>query len=571
MPRHNLPLTKHTAIEYRGKLSACRYDKSVHEANSLANKLLKTTAKDFWKLIKTISKRDLHAPYPDSINGNKGEVAIAEMWREHYESLLNSSKLTTNKTVYNELSCTNLERFNATEVRNAAKQLKLGKSAGHDHIEAEHIRYSDDRLFSLLSLLFNCMIIHNYLPSAFMETIIVPIVKDKKESITDCNNYRPIALTTLFSKLFELVFLERYKDILITSPNQFGFKQNHGTESCLFVFKQVVDFYQSNSSPVYATFLDLSKAFDRVNHDILFNKLFRKGLHPVLLRLVHTWYRTQEFRVKWASTSSACFSVSNGVRQGSILSPSFFNVYIDDLSQMLKHRVQGCYINNVCFNHLFYADDMVLLAPSAFALQSLLDICNMFLKENDLVLNYRKSKYMVFKNDLIDDYDCPRIYIDDSALDLYFSVQYLGMWLRDDLSDNDSVLSTLKGVYCRSNLIVRNFNKCSKQVKTKLFLSYCCNFYCCSLWNNISRPCFDKFKIGHNNALRMLFNIGRRESISLHFVQLNVPNFDVLQRKAVLSLYRRLQVSTNELVMTILDMPYFVSSTLFTWWKSVIL
>ena len=115
---------------------------------------------------------------------------------------------------------------------------------------------------------------------------------------------------------------------------------------------------------------------------------------------------------------------------------------------------------------------MVLIAPSAPALQVLVNICKTYVSQNELQLNNRKSKYMVFKNDLVKDFDCPKIFIDNDAIDLYNCVDYLGMLIRDDLSDEDSILNSIKGIYARGNLITKHFRNCSKEVKVKLFLSY---------------------------------------------------------------------------------------------------
>ena len=94
-----------------------------------------------------------------------------------------------------------------------------------------------------------------------MSTVIVPIVKNKKGNITDMDNYRPIAITTVFPKVIELLLLHRYSDLLCTTDNQFGFSTKHSTDMCVFALKQVIDFYISNNSPMFICYMDASKAF----------------------------------------------------------------------------------------------------------------------------------------------------------------------------------------------------------------------------------------------------------------------------------------------------------------------
>ena len=91
---------------------------------------------------------------------------------------------------------------------------------------------------------------------------------------------------------------------------------------------EVIEFYKSQSSPVYVCFMDASKAFDRVNHWTLFKKLIDRAMPDVFVRLLVYWYRTQNACVRWGTACSEMFTVSNGVRQGGILSTLFFNVYI---------------------------------------------------------------------------------------------------------------------------------------------------------------------------------------------------------------------------------------------------
>ena len=101
--------------------------------------------------------------------------------------------------------------------------------------------------------------------------------------------------------------------------------------------------------------------------------------------------------IKWGKNSSTYFNVSNGVRQGGVLSPKMFAIYIDDLSLDLATCTSGCYIDDQFMNHIMYADDICLLAPSAIGLQRMLDVCLDFSIRNDIKFNPIKSVCIVFK------------------------------------------------------------------------------------------------------------------------------------------------------------------------------
>ena len=118
-----------------------------------------------------------------------------------------------------------------------------------------------------------------------IETIIVPIVKNKCGNLSDSNNYRPIALATIISKLFESAILLKCEMFLDTCLNQFGFKKGHSTDMCIYVLKEFIKFYRSRNTSVFVTFLDTSKAYDKIDHWQLFNKL--RNIHaPVLLLVI---------------------------------------------------------------------------------------------------------------------------------------------------------------------------------------------------------------------------------------------------------------------------------------------
>ena len=111
---------------------------------------------------------------------------------------------------------------------------------------------------------------------------------------------------------------------------------------------------------MYGCFLDASKAFDRVDHSLLFKKLLQRNLPPSVVRTLLSWYSDQRVTVSWDKTISTDFSISNGVRQGGVLSPILFTVYIDELLQQLKQLGVGCFWKHHFIGAVCYADDIAL-------------------------------------------------------------------------------------------------------------------------------------------------------------------------------------------------------------------
>ena len=228
----------------------------------------------------------------------------------------------------------------ASDVLNSLKETKLGKSAGIDGLAAEHFIHSHVSITVHLSLLFSCMLSHGFLPDAFMRTSIIPILKNKNGDTSAKSNYRPIAIVTAMSKIFELC-LSRIMDVyLFTSDNQFGFKQKHSTDLCIYTVKSIIQYYNYYSSPVYTCFLDASKAFDRINHWTMFKQLILRNVPSILIRILCFWYRSQELCILWGNTRSSFFTISNGVRQGGILSPKLFSVYMDTSNENIICTMQ---------------------------------------------------------------------------------------------------------------------------------------------------------------------------------------------------------------------------------------
>jgi hypothetical protein len=415
------------------------------------------------------------------------------------------------------------------------------------------------------------MIIHNYLPQKFMDTIIVPLIKSNTCDITNCDNYRPVSITCIISKIFELVILSKCSMFLYSSDNQFGYKKKHSTDQCIFILKELIDFNISSNTPLYTCFLDASKAFDRVNHSLLFDKLLRRGMPALIVRLLYTWYSSQEFYVKWCNIFSMPFKVSNGVRQGSNLSPVLFNVYLNELSILLNQTKVGCLFENVVFNHMFYADDVTLMAPSASALQNLINVCTEYGEIYDITYNTRKTVCMAFLPKYLKNYKKPQMYFKTKVLNWVDDFEYLGFLVSSDMRDNKDIRRQTRYIYAKGNVLFRKFYKCNDDFKSYLFKTYCYQMYCCQLWTNYSTTTFNSLKVAFNNVFRLLLKIPRQTSITKEFVCRYVDSFKVRLRKTCANFLLRLRNSDNSLLKTLTSSSFFIlHSELHAKWTEMI-
>jgi exonuclease III len=558
---------KRSRAQFKAALRYCSKVQSRAKADAIAKHYLSKDSKVFWKEVKKLNND--YDILSDSINGVSGQKNIVHVWQNHFQTLLNSSSDVTYKSsVLSSLQSINscdMELITPKDIYDAIHHLKAGKSAGLDGIFSEHYTYASPKIACILSLLFNSCIIHGFLPKELMDTVIVPIVKDKKADITSMDNYRPIAITCIVSKILEIVLLKRCSEFLYTTSNQFGFKSKHATDLAVFSLKQVIEFYQSKSSPVYVCYLDASKAFDRINHWILFHKLLDRNVPNIIVRLIYTWYTQQNFIIRWGNTLSQGFNVSNGVRQGGILSPYFFNLYINDLSVCLTKREVGCFINDTCVNHLIYADDAVLIAPSPAALQKLVDVCHDFASKHDISFNVKKTVCSCFKPKSLKDIYVPSIYLGGNCLRYVNCQKYLGVFLHEDFSDDRDIVRQTRYIYARGNSLIRKFKDCSPEVKTQLFKSYCTAFYCSSLWSNFKTATFTKLKVSFKRVFRNLHNI-KSGSTTGFMLQLNCDPIDVILRKYINSFRNRLFKSDNVIICAIRESMDFSSSSINELW-----
>ena len=299
-----------------------------------------------------------------TVDGTAGEPDIAQLWRQKYKDLFNCVPDSRSDIHVNPSESTAVA-VSFEEICLLREKLSSNKAKGYDNIPAEVYKYAPAALMKLLARLFSLMLRYRFLPKNLMKVMLVPIMKCKTGNPMSSSNYRPIAITTAASKLLELIIQYRISGFMQTSCSQFGFKSEHGCDMAIFSFKQCVNYYVNAGSPIFSCFLDASKAFDRVNHRKLFEKLRSRGLPLYIIEFLSYWYASQEYVVKWGSSFSTSFRVTNGIKQGGLTSPILYNVYTNELNERLKESKVGCHISGVCVNHISYADDLIVLADAA--------------------------------------------------------------------------------------------------------------------------------------------------------------------------------------------------------------
>ena len=244
------------------------------------------------------------------------------------------------------------------------------------------------------------------------------------------------------------------------------------TTLCTGLVKNISAHYMLHGSSVFACLLDASKAFDLVDHSLLFQQLLQRRTPVFLVRFLLTWYSSQSCSVSWDGASSDSINVSNGVRQGGVLSPVLFTIYMDILLNKLKECGVGCYWDGLFVGALCYADDLILLAPCPSALHTMLSLCESFANSYGLKFNAGKTQLIRFGLSPSD--KCTTtIYLCGELLVFLNSVCHLGHVLTYNLSDNDDFVFKSRDLLKKANLLFCNFKFCNPNTLTFLFRSYC--------------------------------------------------------------------------------------------------
>ena len=395
---------KKDKLLYKKRIREEQVAETSYFTNDLHEALLRKSGQEFWKVWK--SKFPNASADIVQVDGVADCAVIATNFAKHFESVCKSVKTHNEalKTKYNALRAhycgsvlTDEQVFDAELLSRLINSLKRGKAAGLDELTCEHLQHSHPIVVSILVKLFNLFVATGHIPTTFGASYTVPIPKcDGRTKALSVDDFRGISISPVVSKLFEMAILDRFSKFFETSDHQYGFKKHLSCRDAIYTVRQVTERYISNGSTVNMCTLDLSKAFDRTNHYALLIKLMNRNLPVQLLTILELWFRVSVTCVSWNGHFSAFYSLTAGVRQGGVLSPFLFAVFIDGIVDKVQSLNVGCYISTMCCCIFLYADDILLLAPSVSGLQILLNACEEELSALDMYINQRKSMCIRF-------------------------------------------------------------------------------------------------------------------------------------------------------------------------------
>ena len=317
------------------------------------------------------------------------------------------------------------------EIVDTLNKFSSGKAPGFDELNSFVIKQAKYSLAKPLADIFNKSLAAGVFPDGLKKAQVIPIYK--KGSKHDIGNYRPISVLSTFSKLFEKLIYTRLISFIhkhdILSESQFGFRRNRSTDlATSYVVNKLCNDIDDNHFSI-GIFLDLSKAFDTVNHDILIRKLEHYGIRGIALDLFKSYLCDRSQYVLYNSVKSTDRPITCGVPQGSVLGPLLFILYINDICNTSDIITFCLFADDTS---LLYTDKNVDLAVQNLNLE--LRKITTWLLANKLCINVLKSNYIIFCASQYKYIQSVPIILNDTNLDQAKGTKFLGIYIDENLT-----------------------------------------------------------------------------------------------------------------------------------------
>ena len=351
----------------------------------------------------------------------------------------------------------NFTRTTSEGIMEIISKMKPKSSSGLDNISCRLMKDISDIFATPLTLLINQSLQSGIFPDKLKIAKVVPIFKAGKDNIDSyVHNYRPISLLSCFSKIFErVVYNQLYNHLQLNKllyDSQYGFRKSHSTElAALELIDSIYKNLDQGKTPI-AIFLDLSKAFDTIDHKILINKLHHCGCRNISLNWFKSYLTERSQYVVINDTISKTLRITTGVPQGSVLGPLLFLIYMNDLYRATDK-----------FKYILFADDTNLISNTCYfknnSSQNNIDQISLninvelgkisdWMSANKLSLNTSKSKFIIFsyRQKKMGENKIPTLKINGTPIERKRETNFLGLFINEHINWNTHIFNISKTI-----------------------------------------------------------------------------------------------------------------------------
>jgi len=410
------------------------------------------------------------------------------------------------------------------------RKLKNGKSPGFDDIGPKIIKLVSNIIVDPLVYLYNLSFESGTVPDKLKIAKVVPIFKGGDSSLP--GNYRPISLLSIFDKLLEKLMAVRLNNFMslnnILYRYQFGFRKNYST---VFAVMDVVDNileHLDNNETCVGIYLDIMKAFDTVNHDILLHKMFNYGIRGI----VYEWFRSYlTNRVQYTKVNSFVSNttaITCGVPQGSVLGPVLFLIYMNDIYKAIPDVTVKLFADDTNV-FLFDKNRQSLCLRATECLKKL----NEWLIANKLTLNLTKTCYMVFTREKDKNF---KLLLNNTKIEKVHSCKYLGIYFDDELNWQTHIDHIYNKIIKFTGILYKLRSKLEYDWLKAIYFAFVYPYllYGIEIYANTFITYLDKLMKLNNKILRIIQNQPLRSHILDLYTRFNLLPLDHLHTQQLL-------------------------------------
>ena len=380
--------------------------------------------KERWRVINEMRGNDKEGRIPDKVQDEKGNMTkdmeeAMKVWKRHFERIGKMEKKDSKydeqeekgvnafvEMIENEDKRLHKERkynkkITIDEVRKAMRMCVNGKATGLDNIKNEFMKNGGEEMRKTLVIIMNKIWDEEKVPTEWLLATITPIHKQGNKNIT--NNYRPISLTSVVGKLFEKVITDRITEWLEESgllvEEQGGFRKGRGCMDQIWTLNEIVQSRREKRKHTYMAFIDFTKAYDMVWRNGMFMHLWKADIKGKVWRVIKSMYAAVRSCVSVNGHLSEWWDSDIGTRQGSVLSPILFSIFINNAIDYMRSRGHGISMgkkkDKEIIPGLLFADDLVLLSDSESGLRAAIRALEEWTKKWRMVVNNSKCGVIV--------------------------------------------------------------------------------------------------------------------------------------------------------------------------------